>query len=66
MTNDQMIDLWEAIDGRISELMEGQEPLPESEIPFDAASDEPMEDQKYNNCRINYNSTHFLILIDPG
>lgn len=42
-----MIDLWEKIDGRVGELMEGVEPLPDSMIPFDAASDEPMEEQKW-------------------
>ena len=41
-----MIDLWERVDGRVGELMEGVEPLPDSVIPFDAASDEPMEEQK--------------------
>ena len=41
-----MIDLWESIDGRLSELMEGEGTLPESEIPFDAASEEPLEEQK--------------------
>ena len=46
MTEDQMVDLWESIDGRLVELMEGGEGLPESEIPFDAASDRPMEEQK--------------------
>ena len=41
-----MIDLWETIDGRVAELVEGQEPLPDSVIPFDAASEEPIEEQK--------------------
>ena len=46
MTSDQMTDLWETIDGRVAELMEGREPLPDSVIPFDAASEESIEEQR--------------------
>ena len=49
MTNDQMVDLWETVDGRVAELIEGREPLPDSVIPFDAASEEPIEEQRYIN-----------------
>ena len=46
LTNDGATDLWETIDGRVMELLEGHEPLPESESPFDAASDVPVDEQK--------------------
>ena len=46
LTGDQMTDLWETIDGRVAELLEGGEALPDSVIPFDAASEEPIEEQK--------------------
>ena len=42
-----MTELWERVDGRVGELVEGVEPLPDTIIPFDAASEEPMEEQKW-------------------
>ena len=46
LTEDQAVDLWEIIDGRVMELVEGHEPLPESEAPFDSVSSVPIDDQK--------------------
>ena len=46
LTEGQLVDLWEKMDGRVADLLQGTEPLPRSAIPFDAASDQPMEEQK--------------------
>lgn len=46
LTEDQLIDLWETIDARVAELMEGVEPLPRSHAPFDAGSQVSVDDQK--------------------
>lgn len=50
LTDSQLTDLWERIDARVEELLEGCEPLPDRAIPFDAASDVPVEEQKYMYC----------------
>ena len=42
----QLVDLWERMNARVAELMEGAEPLPRPALPFDAASDLPVEEQK--------------------
>ena len=46
LTESQLVDLWERIDARLSELCEDCEQLPDSLVPFDSASDIPMEEQK--------------------
>ena len=46
LTEDQLIDLWETIDARVEELLEGVEPLPMSPSPFDASSRFSIEEQK--------------------
>ena len=38
--------IWEALSGQLSALLQGREELPTDVIPFDAASDESMEEQK--------------------
>ena len=38
--------IWEALSGPLSALLQGREDLPTDVIPFDAASDESMEEQK--------------------
>ena len=48
-----MTDLWETVDGRVLELLEGHEELPRSEPAFDAASQEPIEEQKSVCCPIH-------------
>ncbi len=46
LTDDQLIDLWETIDARVEELLEGVEPLPISHSPFDPSSRFSVEEQK--------------------
>ena len=46
LTQDQTTDLWETIDARVFELLEGHETLPRAEPAFDAACQEPIEEQK--------------------
>ena len=46
MTEHQLIDLWEKIDARVEELLEGRERLPDTAVPFDATSEIPIEEQK--------------------
>ena len=46
LNQDQLIDLWETIDARVEELLEGVEPLPVSHAPFNAASQFSIEEQK--------------------
>ena len=46
LSEDQLVDLWERIDARVAELCEGVEPLPAPPIPFDSASNVPLEEQK--------------------
>lgn len=46
LNEDQLIDLWERIDARVEELMEGVEPLPRSHSPFNPASQVSVEEQK--------------------
>lgn len=46
LTEDQLVDLWETIDARVGELLEGVEPLPASHSPFDASSPFSVDDQK--------------------
>lgn len=47
LTEDQLIDLWETIDARVEELLEGVEPLPASHTPFDPTSQLPVAEQRY-------------------
>lgn len=46
LTEHQLIDLWEKMDARVEELLEGCERLPDTSVPFDATSDTPIEEQK--------------------
>ena len=46
LTEHQLIDLWEKMDARVEELLEGRERLPDTAVPFDATSDTPIEEQK--------------------
>ena len=46
LSPDQLIALWETIDARVEELLEGVEPLPASHSPFDPRSTFSVEEQK--------------------
>ena len=46
LTEHQLIDLWEKMDARVEELLEGRERLPDTAVPFDATSEIPIEEQK--------------------
>lgn len=46
LTADQLMDLWDTIDARVAELLEGVEPLPASHAPFDPRSTFSLEEQK--------------------
>ena len=46
LSESELVDLWERIDARVGELCEGGEPLPAPPIPFDSASELPIEEQK--------------------
>ena len=46
LSEGQLIDLWERIDARVGELLEGCEPLPAPPLTFNPASEIPIEEQK--------------------
>ena len=46
LSESQLVDLWETIDARVGELLEGCEPLPPPPVTFNPASDVPIEEQK--------------------
>ena len=46
LSESQLVDLWETIDARVGELLEGCEPLPPPPLTFNPASEIPLEEQK--------------------
>ena len=54
LSESQLIDLWEKIDARVGELLEGCEPLPQPSMTFNPASDIPFEEQKLVSLHPSY------------
>ena len=46
LSESECVDLWERIDARVGELCDDVEPLPAPPIPFDSASEIPLDEQK--------------------
>ena len=46
LSESELVDLWETIDARVGELLEGCEPLPPPPVTFNPSSEVPIEEQK--------------------
>lgn len=46
LSEGELVDLWERIDARVGELLEGCEPLPPPPVTFNPTSEVPIEEQK--------------------
>ena len=65
LSESQLIDLWEKIDARVGELLEGCEPLPQPSMTFNPASDIPFEEQKLVSLHTSYH-IHPSYLLHPS